>query len=373
MAKVKITGHQSGSGVLTITAPNTSTDRTVTLPDATATIATTTDVAARLPSITDNGNATAMTIDSNEGVGIKNTNSDSFLYKGLAVGDGGSADQGVNIYSSAWGALTFADATSGVGRYEGSIAYNHAENRMAIATNHATAINIQSTGAVGIGTLASNYNSTADNLVVYDASNHAGMTIANGAANKVGAIYFADGTSGTAEYEGYIEYNHSNNSFNFGTNHASRMLIDSTGAVTMPAQPAFLVNAATMNNIAINTDTTVTFSTERFDQNSDFNPSNYTFTAPVTGKYLLTVQILLAPFPIDANYIDIILRTSNRNTEFLIDPRSYDQSPAYHTLGGSFLVDMDAGDTSYVDFAQSAGSATTDISNVSFFSGYLAC
>tara|TARA_R100001377_G_scaffold50908_1_gene29723 strand:+ start:39 stop:1298 length:1260 start_codon:yes stop_codon:yes gene_type:complete len=41
MAKVKIQGHASGSGVLTITAPNTSTDRTITLPDATATIATT--------------------------------------------------------------------------------------------------------------------------------------------------------------------------------------------------------------------------------------------------------------------------------------------------------------------------------------------
>ena len=70
MAKVKITGHASGSGVITVTAPNTSTDRTITLPDATATIATTTDVAARLPSITDGGNATAITIDSSERIGI---------------------------------------------------------------------------------------------------------------------------------------------------------------------------------------------------------------------------------------------------------------------------------------------------------------
>jgi hypothetical protein len=38
MAKVKIQGHASGSGVLTITAPNTSTDRTITLPDSTGTI-----------------------------------------------------------------------------------------------------------------------------------------------------------------------------------------------------------------------------------------------------------------------------------------------------------------------------------------------
>ena len=42
MAKVKIQGHASGSGVLTVTAPNTSTDRTITLPDATGTVLTTT-------------------------------------------------------------------------------------------------------------------------------------------------------------------------------------------------------------------------------------------------------------------------------------------------------------------------------------------
>ena len=40
MAKVKIQGHASGTGVLTVTAPNTSTDRTITLPDSTATLFT---------------------------------------------------------------------------------------------------------------------------------------------------------------------------------------------------------------------------------------------------------------------------------------------------------------------------------------------
>ena len=70
MAKIKLQGHASGSGIITLTAPNTSTDRVISLPDATATIATTTDVAARLPSITDGGNATAMTIDSSERIGI---------------------------------------------------------------------------------------------------------------------------------------------------------------------------------------------------------------------------------------------------------------------------------------------------------------
>ena len=38
MSKVKIQGNASGSGVLTIAAPNTSTDRTITLPDTTGTL-----------------------------------------------------------------------------------------------------------------------------------------------------------------------------------------------------------------------------------------------------------------------------------------------------------------------------------------------
>jgi|21_taG_2_1085346.scaffolds.fasta_scaffold76752_1 hypothetical protein len=68
MAKVKIQGHASGTGVLTVTAPNTSTDRTITLPDESVTLG------AATPSIDDNGDATAITINSSEQVGIGQTN-----------------------------------------------------------------------------------------------------------------------------------------------------------------------------------------------------------------------------------------------------------------------------------------------------------
>jgi hypothetical protein len=40
MSKVKITGNASGTGVLTIEAPNTNTDRTITLPDEVGTVLT---------------------------------------------------------------------------------------------------------------------------------------------------------------------------------------------------------------------------------------------------------------------------------------------------------------------------------------------
>ena len=38
MAKVKITGHATGTGIITIAAPNTNTNRTLTLPDADVTL-----------------------------------------------------------------------------------------------------------------------------------------------------------------------------------------------------------------------------------------------------------------------------------------------------------------------------------------------
>ena len=68
MAKVKIQGNASGTGVLTVTAPNTSTDRTITLPDSTGTLATTADTG--VAGITSAADATAITIDSSERVGI---------------------------------------------------------------------------------------------------------------------------------------------------------------------------------------------------------------------------------------------------------------------------------------------------------------
>jgi len=51
MAKVKIQGHASGTGILTVTAPNTSSDRTITLPDATGTLLNSDGSAASLTAI----------------------------------------------------------------------------------------------------------------------------------------------------------------------------------------------------------------------------------------------------------------------------------------------------------------------------------
>jgi len=64
MSKLKIQGNTSGTGVITLVAPNTNTDRTVTLPDESITLA------GGVDGIVSTANATAITIDSSENVGI---------------------------------------------------------------------------------------------------------------------------------------------------------------------------------------------------------------------------------------------------------------------------------------------------------------
>ena len=49
MSKIALTPNASGTGTFTIAAPGTNTDRTLTLPDATDTLATVTEVAAAVP------------------------------------------------------------------------------------------------------------------------------------------------------------------------------------------------------------------------------------------------------------------------------------------------------------------------------------
>jgi len=77
MAKVKIQGHASGTGVLTVTSPNTSTDRTITLPDFTGTLLTSTVRTAT-------NEEDAILIEQSDGtdVGSLRINNGSFLLKG---------------------------------------------------------------------------------------------------------------------------------------------------------------------------------------------------------------------------------------------------------------------------------------------------
>ena len=151
------------------------------------------------------------------------------------------------------------------------------------------------------------------------------------------------------------------------------MRIDSTGAVTKPLQPAFHVRInSTQTNFAVATTHTIVFGTEIYDQNGDF--ASNTFTAPVTGKYLLTANMGWLNVDADASYFYVELTTSNRNYLTIQDPRAFDFDPTLWHQNITAIADMDANDTAIVNLRINGGSAITDLEGneaYTYFSGYL--
>jgi hypothetical protein len=85
------------------------------------------------------------------------------------------------------------------------------------------------TGSVGIGTTApSDYFASAAKFVIANTSGDVGMTIAT-STTGTGNIFWADATSGTGEYSGYIQYAHNGDSLRFGSASTLRAQFPSTG------------------------------------------------------------------------------------------------------------------------------------------------
>ena len=145
------------------------------------------------------------------------------------------------------------------------------------------------------------------------------------------------------------------------------------GQITKPLQPAFyaVVNSS-QDNIATGQWHAIIFGLERFDSNADFNNSNGTFIAPVTGKYQFNTSIRLTAADTAANAYLFRLNGSNRTPIANYDGNQY-ATDTEITVQLSALLDMDANDTVTVELYQDGGTAQTDIQNgeYSFFNGIL--
>ena len=206
-----------------------------------------------------------------------------------------------------------------------------------------------------------------DDLVIEN-DNHAGITIST-PNDKVGALYFSDPD---ATAMGRIVYDHSTDHLSFTVNNAERMKIDSTGAVTMPAQPAFKGQPSSeQTNLSVNAWNTIVFGTEAYDTNADFASS--TFTAPVTGKYILTVNLYLQNIDSAATSITCELHTSNDDYPIFVTMPGVDFSAdiGFRAFNGGVLADMDANDTATVRVYPEGGAAQTDVNVSSTYSGML--
>jgi len=98
-------------------------------------------------------------------------------------------------------------------------------------------LRIDSAGIVGIGnTVAGTIHgvSTVSNLVVGTGSGNNGIGVYSGASN-LGAITFADGTSGNTTYRGGVTYNHNTDHLELNVNGGSaHVIVHSSGVTSIP-------------------------------------------------------------------------------------------------------------------------------------------
>jgi len=154
----------------------------------------------------------------------------------------------------------------------------------------------------------------------------------------------------------------------FKTGGSDRVTIDENGHVTMTSQSGFQAqNASEQSNLAINSFVTLTFATEISDTNADYDTSNSTFTAPVTGKYLVTASLQFNNLDHDATYWQTQIKTSNREYTKLDSGNQYDADPTNFGYYQTMVVDMDANDTCIIRWYQGGGTAQADMRTESFF------
>ena len=301
----------------------------------------------------------------------------------LIVGDNGaSTERGISLGSTTGASIRFND-----GADSGSIEYVHSSNHMLFVTNGSERMRIDSSGNVGIGVTSLTQKlevagkgvfSTANpdvnglKITATTGTNASAMTFSNTATAYVGLDNSVGGRISGVSY-GLAVWNASAYPVVFGTNNTKRMTIDSAGHVTMPYQPAFLAHpTSNLGPMATGATNSLAFATERFDQNSDYNNSTYTFTAPVTGKYQANVILYFVFLDSAVTYYELILITSNKNYYSIIDP-DFGQDNTYFCLNFSALIDMDSGDTATINFHQQGGSSQTQISALSMWSMHLVC
>ena len=196
-------------------------------------------------------------------------------------------------------------------------------------------------------------------------------TLGDGTANDTKIVF-----DGNAQ-EFHIGLDDSSDSLTFGLGSAlgttTHMKFDENGIITKPLQPAFLAHpTSTITDINTGANNSLAFATERFDNNGDYNTSNYTFTAPVTGKYQLNVVYYLTTLDSAAAYYEANITTSNKGYYIIVDP-DFGQDNVYFTITFAAIVDMDASDTCTIGIHQQGGSQQTDISALSMWSMYLVC
>jgi len=148
----------------------------------------------------------------------------------------------------------------------------------------------------------------------------------------------------------------------------SHIVIDEAGCVTKPLQPAFYSNVSSNYNPGTDGNHTVQYASEIYDVNADYNNSTYTFTAPVTGKYLISTAV--RGYDVDATWsLAHSIVTSNRTYHNNTTRGQQDQYISTIVV----VADMDASDTAFVRINANESAFQISGDTYSYFTAALIC
>jgi hypothetical protein len=185
----------------------------------------------------------AIRIDTSNNVGIGTTSPATKVEISGTAAANNLALRITNTATDGYSTLQMGDANAGIYRngsaqtgYAGASSLNLitvSTHPIGFSTQNTLRMIIDSSGNVGIGnTVASTINTenNSGNLVVGAGNTTDGITVYSG-TTSIGALCFADGTTTTTTYAGYLQYLHASDAMAFGTGAAERMRIDSAGNV----------------------------------------------------------------------------------------------------------------------------------------------
>jgi hypothetical protein len=220
-------------------------------------------------------NTERMRLDSSGSVGIGVVPETWNTLKALQINsqasvsaDASSIQLGANCYyNSGWKYINGAAATNYYQDNGVHVWRTAASGSADTAISWSEAMRIDSSGRVMIGTTTEGQNQ-ADNLTIADAGNM-GMTLRSTDSGET-SIFFSDGTSGAAEYAGWLGYIHSYDSMTFGTSGTESMRLTSGGYLALgntllPTNGTAGVSLAPEGNVHCGVATTANTNVMRFD------------------------------------------------------------------------------------------------------------
>ena len=122
--------------------------------------------------------------------------------------------------------------------------------------------------------------------------------------------------------------------------------------VTMPSQPAFYAQSVTKqtNVTGDGTVVTVAYNSEILDQNADYNPGTYTFTAPVDGEYVFYFGTQCDNAWACTSFVNYFYVNAGITSQIFLDGSVLRQGvDGAIAISSSELMELDASDTAHVE------------------------